>query len=144
MDPLSSIKTSSLSLCGIFARLKGNQISPDKALEECLKFTQDIDNNACLLEAGASNARKCNAKFAKENYRLKQEIKKLEKKNVALEEKVQKINLEKNKLDVSLSSLFSDDDGDHDNQNADDSASQHVSHNADESVGQQVSQHADD
>lgn len=95
MDPLNSIKTSSLSLCGIFARLKGNQISADKALEECLKFTKDIDNNACLLEAAASNARKCSAKLVQENYTLKQKIRKLEKKSLDLEEEVQKINTEK-------------------------------------------------
>lgn len=88
MDPLNSIETSSLSLCGTFARLKGNQISADKALEECLKFTTYIDNNACLLEAAASNARKCSAKLAQENYTLKQKIRKLEKKSLGLEEEV--------------------------------------------------------
>lgn len=92
MDPLNSIKTSSLSLFWIFARLKGSQISADKAFEECLKFTKDIDNNVCLLEAAASYARKCSAELAQENYTMKQKIRKLEKKSLGLEEDVQKIN----------------------------------------------------
>lgn len=141
MDPLSSIKTSSLSLCGIFARLKGSQISADKALEECLKFTKDIENNACLLEAAASNARKCSAKLAQGNYTLKQKIRKLEKKSLGLEEEVKKINAEKNKLDVSLSSL--DDEG-HNSQRADDNMSQQTNDSMSQHADDTVSQHDDD
>lgn len=144
MGPLSSIKTSSLSLCGIFARLKSSQISADKALKECLKFTEDIDNNACLLEAAASNARKCSAKLAQENYTLKQKIRKLEKKSLGLEEDVQKINAEKNKLDVSLSSLFSDDDEGHNSQQADDNMSQQADDSMSQYADDSMSQHADD
>lgn len=144
MDPLGSIKTSSLSLCGIFARLNGSQISADKALEECLKFTKDIDNKACLLEAAASNARKCSTKLAQENYTLKQKIRKLEKKSLGLEEEVQKINAEKNKLDVSLSSLFSDDDDEvHNSQQADDSMSQQADDNMSQQDDDNMSQHDD-
>lgn len=144
MGPLSSFKTSSLSLCGIFARLKSSQISADKALEECLKFTEDIDNNACLLEAAASNARKCSAKLAQENYTLKQKIRKLEKKSLGLEEDVQKINAEKNKLDVSLSSLFSYDDEGHNSQQADDNMSQQADDSMSQYADDSMSQHADD
>lgn len=144
MDPLSSIKTSSLSLCGISARLKGSQISADKALEECLKFTKDIDNNACLLEAAASNGRKCSAKLAQGNYTLKQKIRKLKEKSLGLEEEVQKINAEKNKLDASLSSLFSDDDEGHNSQQADDNIGQQANDSMSQQADNSMSQHDDD
>lgn len=113
-------------------------------MEECLKFTKDIDNNACLLEAAASNARKCSAKLAQENYTLKQKIRKLEKKSLGLEEEVQKINAEKNKLDVSLSSLFSDDDEVHNSQQADDSMRQQSDASISQHADGAVSQHYDD
>lgn len=104
------------------------------------------------MEAAASNARKCSAKLAQVNYTLKQKIRKLEKRSLGLEEEVQKINAEKNKLDVSLWSLFSDDDEGHNSQQADDNMSQHandsMSQQANDSMSQQaddsMSQHADD
>jgi predicted RNase H-like nuclease (RuvC/YqgF family) len=110
MDPLSSIQNSTLSLCGIFARLSGKQVTIDKALEECLALTKNIDNNACLLDAAATNARKANARLSQEKYKLNQQILKLEKRNRFLDANVQNITAEKEKLDASLSSLFSDDE----------------------------------
>lgn len=152
MGPLSSIKTSSLSLCGIFARLKGSPISADKILEECLKFTIYVDSNACLLEAAASNAKKYSSKLAQENYRFKHKIRKLEKKSLGLEQEVQKKHAEKNKLYFSLSSLFSDDDEVHNSQNvennmsqqADDSMSQHDDDSMSQVADDSMSQHAND
>ena len=74
-----------------------------------MKLTQDIDNNACLLEAASSNMRKTNAKLSQDNYKLRQQVIRLEKRNLNLEEKVDKIKQEKALLDCSISSLFSDD-----------------------------------
>lgn len=93
--------------------MRGNHIGADKALEECLKLTEHIDNNACLLDAAAaSNARKTNARLSQEKYKVKQDMIKLEKRNMYLEEHVQKICIEKKTLDASLSSLFSDNEED--------------------------------
>lgn len=75
---------------------------------------------------------------------MKQKIRKLEKKSLGLEEEVQKINAEKNKLDVSLSSLFSDDDEVHNSQQADDSMRQQSDASISQHADGTVSQHDDD
>lgn len=75
---------------------------------------------------------------------MKQKIRKLEKKSLGLEEDVQKINAEKNKLDVSLSSLFSDDDEGHNSQQADDNMSQQADDSMSQYADDSMSQHADD
>lgn len=75
---------------------------------------------------------------------MKQKIRKLEKKSLGLEEEVQKINAEKNKLDVSLSSLFSDDDEGHNSQQADDNMSQQANDSMSQHADDTVSQHDDD
>jgi predicted RNase H-like nuclease (RuvC/YqgF family) len=110
MDPLTTIKNNTLSICGIFARLRGGHISHDKALEECLSLTRSIDSSAATLEAAAANSRKANAKLSQEKYRLRNEIGRLEQCNSALQTRVDNIKSEKEKLDASLSSIFSDDD----------------------------------
>lgn len=113
-------------------------------MEECLKFTKYVDSNACLLEAAASNAKKCSAKLAQDNYRFKHKIRKLEKKRLGLEEEVQKINAEKNKLYFSMSSLFSDDDKVHNSQHVENNMSQHDDDSMSRHADDSMSQHADD
>lgn len=71
MDPLNSLHTSSLSLCGILALLRGNQIYVDIALEECLTHTKNIDKTARVLVTVATYYSKAIARIYQENYKLK-------------------------------------------------------------------------
>jgi hypothetical protein len=86
MDPLRKIKGCSLSLCGIFARMSGHKLSHAAAMEECLNQTQEIGNNAILMDAKLRDYRKKCGQLEQDKYKLREVQLKLESKILALEQ----------------------------------------------------------
>ena len=94
---MNEIQTSALKLSGVFARLKGGQLTPDQALTESLTITNSIDKAACSIEESNRNLRKSNANLSQSLYKQKENVNRLE-------EQINKINCDKEKVNEDLCS----------------------------------------
>lgn len=74
---MEEIKSSTLQITGIFARMQREKYTPDIAMEEVLRRTEQIDTNAEKLNNTIIDTRKKLAHVYSQNYQLKQEISRL-------------------------------------------------------------------
>lgn len=74
---MDAIKSSTLQITGIFARLQCKQYTPENAMREVLRRTEDIDANAEKMNNTIMDTRKKLAHVSSQNFQLKQEISKL-------------------------------------------------------------------
>lgn len=74
---MDEIKSSTLQITGIFARLQCKQYTPENAMREVLRRTEDIDANAEKMNNTIMDTRKKLAHVSSQNFQLKQEISKL-------------------------------------------------------------------
>ena len=102
----SDIKSCTLKLNGVFARLQAGTYSSDKAVHDALSISIEIDGYADTLEQTATKLRKQTATFAQENYKLSQELVKMQKKNETAQKELQSLRLEVSQY----SDLFSEDE----------------------------------
>lgn len=74
---MDEIKSSTLQITGIFARLQCKQYTPENAMREFLRRTEQIDANAEKMNITILDTRKKRAHVSSQNFQLKQEISKL-------------------------------------------------------------------
>ena len=95
------IKSATLMLNGVFARLQSGVYSTEKAVKDALSITEEIDKVAETMDSAAIKLRKQNAAFAMETYNLTAELKKQKEKNHKLQ-----TELDASQMDLSQ---YSDD-----------------------------------
>lgn len=102
---MEEIKSSTLQITGIFARMQREKYTPEIAMEEVLRRTEQIDTNAEKMNNSIIETRKKLAHVSSQNYQLKQEISKLNTELLKL--KKEKDNLSKY-LSVFINETFDD------------------------------------
>lgn len=102
---MEEIKSSTLQITGIFARMQREKYTPEFAMEEVLRRTEKIDTNAEKMNNSIIETRKKLAHVSSQNYQLKQEISKLNTELLKL--KKEKDNLSKY-LSVFVNETFDD------------------------------------
>lgn len=102
---MEEIKSSTLQITGIFARMQREKYTPEIAMEEVLRRTEHIDTNAEKLNNTTIDTRKKLAHVYSQNYQLKQEISRL--KTELLKLKKENDNLSKD-LSVFVNDTFDD------------------------------------
>lgn len=102
---MEEIKSSTLQITGIFARMQREKYTPEIAMEEVLRRTEQIDINAEKMNNSIIETRKKLAHVSSQNYQLKQEISKLNTELLKL--KKEKDNLSKY-LSVFINETFDD------------------------------------
>lgn len=105
---MEEIKSSTLQITGIFARMQCEKYTPEIAIEEVLRRTEQIDTNAEKLNNTIIDTRKKLAHVSSQNYQLKQEISRL--KTELLKLKKENDNLSKD-LSVFVNEIFDDNSG---------------------------------
>lgn len=104
---MEEIKSSTLQITGIFARMQRERYTctPEIAMDEVLRRTEQIDTNAEKLNNSIIETRKKLAHVSSQNYQLKQEISKLNAELLELKKKND--NLSKD-LSVFVNETFDD------------------------------------
>lgn len=102
---MEEIKSSTLQITGIFARMQREKYTPEIAMEEVLRRTEQIDTNAEKLNNAIIETRKKLAHVSSQNYQLKQEVSRL--KTELLKLKKENDNLSKD-LSIFVNDTFDD------------------------------------
>lgn len=102
---MEEIKSSTLQITGIFARMQREKYTPEIAMEEVLPRTEQIDTNAEKLNNAIIETRKKLAHVSSQNYQLKQEASRL--KTELLKLKKENDNLSKD-LSIFVNDTFDD------------------------------------
>lgn len=102
---MEEIKSSTLQITGIFARMQREKYTPEIAMEEVLRRTEQIDTNAEKLNNTIIETRKKLAHVSSQNYQLKQEVSRL--KTELLKLKKENDNLSKD-LSIFVNDSFED------------------------------------
>ena len=100
-DIMNEIKNSTLKISGVFARMKGGLMTPDQAMLESLKLTQEIDTSASTLEDSNRNLRKSYACLSHTVYKQKENMK-------GLEDQIVRLKRENETANENLSSSQTD------------------------------------
>lgn len=90
---MDEIKSLTLQITGIYARLQCKQYTPENVIKEVLRRTEQIDANAEKMNITLFDTRKNLAYVSSQNFQLTQEISKL--KAELLKLKKEKENLSK-------------------------------------------------
>lgn len=98
---MDEIKSSTLQITGIFARLQCKQYTPENAMREVLRRTEQIDANAEKMNNTIIDARKKLAHVSSQNFQLKQEISKMK-------SELLKLKKENDNLSKDLSSFVNE------------------------------------